>query len=348
MLVNLINKYLSEEGKTLDEAIAYETGLLANWSFKRQFMVDKDRDSKGKLYLSSAGKCARQLAYGYHGVAPKGKEIDGRSKMTFFAGDLIEIVIVQLAKLALKKYGGGAIFATGKDQITVDFPVGDTILHGHPDGLYLQKKIIRGVECKSMSSFGYRKFEKGEIDDTYLAQMNVYMDALGTEEMIVIAYNKDSNVLGEKIIIKDRRIIAKCRENLLNVIISTPDKLPPPAYPDVDAKGNYSWRCLYCAYFGHCKPQAEKVLMGRAYKLREGKKEKTISETQQRALTKGLHDFSVDPDILREYLEINFLSIDGKPVKKLSEIKEKDYADICSWLADIEISNKDLKQELRD
>jgi hypothetical protein len=73
MIVDKINKYLFEKELKIDDAIKYEVEKLSGWTFKRQFMENSERDMKGKLYLSSSGKCARQLAYGYHGFEKKRK-----------------------------------------------------------------------------------------------------------------------------------------------------------------------------------------------------------------------------------------------------------------------------------
>ena len=149
MIIEKIYQYLSEEGKTLDEAIAYEVGLMAQWAFKRQFMTDEEAISKGRVRLSAAGRCPRQNAYAFHGFEKKGKEVDARSKFTFFAGDLTELAIVGVAKAALKKYGGGSLVATGRDQVTISLPVNGALIQGHPDGLYLALKTIYLLEVKS-------------------------------------------------------------------------------------------------------------------------------------------------------------------------------------------------------
>ena len=206
MIVDKINKYLTEHGKDLDKALSYEVGLLAQWSFERQFMTDNDAVSNGKIRLSASGKCPRQNAYKFHGIEPKGKEVDSRSKFTFFAGDICEVAITMVARAALKKYGGGYLTSTGRDQVVIQLPVNGHMVEGHPDGLYIQDKTIRLVEIKSMSSFGYQKFDRGEIDDSYIAQINVYMECLGVNECVFIAYNKDSNVLGETIIKKTTKL----------------------------------------------------------------------------------------------------------------------------------------------
>lgn len=263
MIVDKIYTYLSQEGKTLDEALRYEVEKLAGVSFKRQFMTEENGVSKGVLRLSSAGKCARQLAYGYHGFEKKGKEIDARAKIIFFQGDLVELMLASIAKLS-----GCNLTATGLNQATVELPVNGGFIKGHTDGLLIEPGEILLVEFKSMSSYAFERFQDGFIDDSYIAQYNSYMAAMGLKRCVFIGLNKDSGILHEMVIHRDEEIVDKCRQNLLTVIKSTPENLPDQAYQP-DEKGMLPWQCTYCAYWGICRPNAEKVLVRNAWKLKE-------------------------------------------------------------------------------
>lgn len=263
MIVDKIYTYLSGEGKTLDEVLKYEVEKLAGVSFKRQFMTEENGVARGVLRLSAAGKCARQLAYGYHGFEKKGKEIDARAKIIFFQGDLVELMLASIAKLA-----GCNLIATGLHQATVKFQVNGTYVEGHADGLLPEPGEIYLAEFKSMSSYAFERFQQGYIDDSYIAQFNTYMDSLGINRCVFVGLNKDNGILHEMVITKDPEIVEKVRKNLLTVIKSTPEELPDPAYK-ADEKGFYPWQCLYCAYWGHCRPNAEKVLVRNSYKLKE-------------------------------------------------------------------------------
>ena len=268
MIVDKIYTYLSSEGKSIDEALRYEVEKLAGVSFRRQFMTDDEGVSAGKLRLSSAGKCARQLAYSFHGFEKKGKELDARSKIIFFQGDLTELMLSSIAKLA-----GCQLVATGLNQATVKFKVNGQFIEGHTDGLLMESGEIYLVEFKSMSSFSFDRFQDGLVDDSYLAQFNCYMDAAGLNKCVFIGMNKDNGVLHEMVFTKDDKIVSASRQNLLSVLKSTPEALPSPAY-EADEKGFYPWQCLYCSYWGHCRPNAEKVLVKTSYKLKEKTKEK--------------------------------------------------------------------------
>jgi len=263
MIVDKINQYLYENELIIDEAIYYEIQKIAGATFKRQFMENKEKDGTGKIWFSQVGKCARQLAYQYHGVEKQGKEIDGRAKLIFWTGDLIELTIVGLAQLA-----GVVITGTGLQQIRKEIPINGGSISGRPDGVVFADDGNYLLEVKSMSSFRFREFEKGIIDETYLAQINIGMHALHLDKCVIVGYNKDNGVMHEIIKEKDENILQQARENVMSVLHSTPESLPEPAYKAND-KGHYPWQCLYCAWWGHCRKNAEKVLVGKSYKLRE-------------------------------------------------------------------------------
>lgn len=259
MIVEKINKFLSEEKTNIEQAIVSEFALMASESFRRQFITD--REERNGISMSSCGKCPRALAYKFHGFKEEGKEIDTRGKMTFFFGDMVENAIVAIANLA-----GCAIESTGKNQLEVVAHICGNAIKGHPDGIIGERLF----ECKSMNDMAYQRFERGEIDDTYRAQANMYMMKLGLKECIMLAMNKNTSVLGELIIKFDPKIVSNTIESIESVVKSTKDILPEPRFTAND-KGFYPWNCLYCAYWGHCKPNAKKVLVGKAYKLKESK-----------------------------------------------------------------------------
>ena len=268
MIIDKINKYLSESNSTVNEHLRYEVERLAGFAFRRQFM-DTYENKPGVLRLSSAGKCPRSLAYKFHDYEKKGKEMDSRSKIIFFQGDLVELMMMNLAKLA-----GVGVVGTGLNQIAVFLPIvmsadKTVLVEGHPDG-YIIDAGARLLECKSMASYAYERFENGEVDPGYRAQINTYLEGSGLEECVLVAMNKDNGVLGETIIKKDPAIITAVKAEFKSVLLSTKEELPePPKDLACDEKGIYPWNCLYCAYWGWCRTNAEKVLVGRSYKLKE-------------------------------------------------------------------------------
>lgn len=255
MIVDRINSYLSAEGKLLDAALIEETGKLAAWAFTRQFGIREKREVTAP-YFSSIGKCLRQQAYGLLGFEEAGKEIDSRAKMVFFQGDMVELAIVQLAKAV-----GCNITGTGFEQTSTEW----NGMRGRPDGV-LDGKYL--VEVKSMSSFTFKRFEQGELDESYRYQCNAGMVALGLSKTVIVAQNKDAGVLHEMIIDQDPVIVQDIKTRLATLSAATKENLPPRPYAP-DAKGFYPWNCLYCGHWKTCLPTAEKVLVKNSYKLKE-------------------------------------------------------------------------------
>ena len=282
MIIDKINKWLTENTGHEDARLVYSIEKLAGYSFHRQFMEAKESDRKGKLYISAAGKCARQVAYGYHGIEKNGKEIDSRANIIFWQGDMAELMLMALAKAA-----GCNITATGFEQLRVEIPLitiskvteeSDTeekiSVSGYGDGILLQDKEIYLVEAKSYASYSYERFEKGDIDEAYIAQINLYMDAHGLNKCILIAMNKDNGVLGERLIMKDEAVVMAAKDNLISVAMSTIEEMPKQKY-EANEKGFYPWQCLYCAWHGVCLPDAEKVLVSKSYRLKKIKVKET-------------------------------------------------------------------------
>ena len=265
MIADKISEYLSESNSTVNDHLCYQIEKLAGLAFRRQFMTAPTSRS-GALSLSGAGKCPRQLAYGLHNFEPMGKEIDGRGRMTFFQGDLVELTLMTLARLA-----GCNIVGTGFNQICVKLDVDGTLIEGHPDGFLIGSDMTRLVECKSMNSFAFERFENGDIDDSYYAQINTYLEATNLDECVMVAMNKDNGVVKENIVFRDPVLINTIKTKLSLVLKSSRETLPDaPADLDADAKGFYPWNCLYCAYWGHCRTGAQRVVVGKSYKLKKG------------------------------------------------------------------------------
>ena len=159
MIADKIAEYLGKNEPILNESIRYEVEKLAGYSFKRQFMTEEAPVSKGQIRLSASGRCPRQNAYAFHGFEKNGNELDGRARITFAMGDYSENLLVNLAKLA-----GVNLMAVGLQQDEILFNANGSIVKGHPDGYMWHEDEIWLVEFKSMSSFSFARFERGEID----------------------------------------------------------------------------------------------------------------------------------------------------------------------------------------
>ena len=261
MIVDKINQYLSTTGKELDAALLDEVGKLASYAFQRQFGVREERVVT-KPYFSSIGKCLRQQAYKLLGFEEAGKEIDSRAKMLFFQGDMVELAVVELAKVA-----GCNVSGTGFEQEATEW----NGLRGRPDGVVDGTHVL---EVKSMASYSFERFEQGQLEDSYRYQCNAAMESLGLAKTVIVAQNKDSGPLCEMVIEKDPAIVEDIRQRLSVLGNATKEMLPERPYAP-DAKGFYPWQCRYCAFFKTCLPNAELVLVRNKYSLKEKARETT-------------------------------------------------------------------------
>jgi hypothetical protein len=69
-------------------------------------------------------------------------------------------------------------------------------------------------------------------------------------------------------IYRDPLLIESIKSKLATVLIATKETLPAAPEDLNPVKGYYPWNCLYCAYWGTCRIGAEKVLVGKSYKLK--------------------------------------------------------------------------------
>lgn len=258
MIVDRINRYLTENNFPDHDEILNHYAEDAKYVFDRQFGVKEEREPG--IYLSSIGKCLRQQAYKLKGEQINGKEMDSRAKMVFFQGDMAELAIIYLARLA------GCWVSDCQRSLKLEG------ITGHPDGVLSHDGKEYLLEIKSMSSYGFAKFEKGDIDESYIYQINAYMEALQLDSCLVVAMNKDSGVLGEKVINKTDWVVSNIKKRI-NILQNVNGRLPAREHTP-DDKGYLPWNCRYCSYFKTCYPGSELVLSGRSYKLKV-KKEKT-------------------------------------------------------------------------
>lgn len=256
MIVDKILSYLSQDGVEINDALKEEVSKSAGFSFERQFMQEEGEHSK--MYLSAVGKCARQNAYRYLDFEKKGKALDQRANINFFIGDIAELTIMCLAKLA-----GLNVTNYGLNQKKVSLGFDGVTINGYPDG----DLDDWNIEVKSMPSYRYEAFERGEIDGDYISQANIYAHIKKQKGTIFIALNKNNGVFQEKILPLNEEVLQKDLENLKKTIHSTKENLPKRKYTPND-KGFLDWHCVYCPYWGHCYPDGELVLVKNSYKLK--------------------------------------------------------------------------------
>lgn len=207
------------------------------------------RDERiGGLRFSSMGKRDRQLWMDAHPDGHEPEELTPKTYFKFLYGDVIEQMILFLAKEA------GHTVEQEQAEVEVDG------VYGHIDA------IVDGVvvDVKSASPFGYQKFSRGEVLENdpfgYVKQLAGYADVLTPGDAAAwIAFDKVGgdicvSWLGSSTIAENKPAprIAELREVL--------DRPEPPVLcerPVPDGKsGNekLATLCSYCKHKHRCFP----------------------------------------------------------------------------------------------
>jgi hypothetical protein len=203
------------------------------------------------LRLSNLGsKCNRKLWYSIH--APElGEPLSGATRLKFLVGDILEVLLIQLAKAAGHKVTG--------EQTKLD-------LHGvvgHRDA------VIDGVtvDVKSSSSYGMRKFVEHKLDTDdpfgYRIQLDAYRHAAENDGLVTqkdygafLAIDKTLGHLAldiyPKLDVDYEKLVAEKR-----AAINSPTP-PDRGYEDEPdgRSGNRKipMECSYCEYKKACWP----------------------------------------------------------------------------------------------
>lgn len=219
-----------------------------------QQMVDFSKERKGKLRMSNVGRpCNRQLWYEANGE--EGDKIDAQTKLKFIYGNVVEEVLLYLAKEA------GHTVTHEQEEVEL------CGIKGHMDAVI--DDVV--VDVKSASSYAFKKFKEGSLADDdsfgYVPQISGYAKALNKDRAAFLAMDKNSGELAllqidELSPIED--IINHTKEEVNG------ESLPPRGYSDVpDGKsGNRRLHniCNYCAFKRSCYPNL------RAFKYSNGTK----------------------------------------------------------------------------
>ncbi len=237
----------------LNESLPIPENIIAEFSeaiaygLKRQIFFEKSVQKN--LRVSALGKCLRQQFYSIKGY--EGEVINPRTKMTFLFGDIVEAVVVTLAK------------ASGVELIEQQKEVDVDGVKGHIDGLIKTEDGIYLFECKSMADASFKNLTSSGLSDDfgYLTQVNMYMYALGLDRAYLVAVNKNTGHIEEVEIPRDEDLIEKTLNNI-SVLRSCleSDNLPPRKYEPVleKSKRGHAGRmilpipCSYCAYKNFC------------------------------------------------------------------------------------------------
>lgn len=225
---------------------------------KRLAEIIRDRLGRSKdmptLRMSNIGTpCLRKLWYEIN-KPEAGEDFGGPALLKFLYGDILEALIIFLAKEAGHEVTG--------EQDTLDIAG----VKGHRDG------IIDGtlVDVKSASSFSFKKFSEGTLsgDDAfgYLDQINTYLYASQDDPLLKdkasAAFIAIDKTLGKMAILKVQSNGKDYEKEVQKIRAVLSDTNPPPrGFKDVPMgkSGNRKLgvNCSYCAFKFECWPGLE-------------------------------------------------------------------------------------------
>ncbi len=241
-MVEDIGKVLTDPPDITDEQ-ANELGHSLSAVVKQKL---NRAETAPALRMSNLGtKCNRKLWYMIN-KPETAIPLRPENRLKFLYGDIIETLVLWLAKLAGHEVKGE------QDELVINGVV------GHRDG------IVDGllVDVKSASSYSFKKFEEGIKPETdafgYLDQLGSYAGAGGSDDGAFIAVDKTlghihvdrHNGIGKR---KDWVKLVDEKRALIKQKIA-----PPKAYFDEPegASGNrkLAMECSYCDFRKECWP----------------------------------------------------------------------------------------------
>lgn len=211
----------------------------------------KPHEHRSTLRMSNIGtKCARKLWYSIN-KPELGEKLTGATRMKFLFGDLIEELILFLAKEAGHRVEGE------QDKLEING------IEGHRDA------VIDGVltDVKSASTFSYKNFANHleEEDDKfgYLDQLNAYLKASVDDPLVedknTAAFLVLDKTLGNMTLDVHAKNNTDYEARMEQLKVQMKDDTPPDRYyTDLEhgKKGNRKLctECQYCSFKQSCWP----------------------------------------------------------------------------------------------
>lgn len=172
LLADLIRRYLEQHHKHLDNTVLTDTVRRMRLVIVRDLMQPRETRAGKESNTLYTGACARKARLTYDGA--ERDPLKARTLLKFLLGDLVELSVLALARLAGCPIEDNNIDLSIKGEDGTDIPV-------HPDGRYTAPDgTPYNVEIKSCDS---RTFDawlaQGGPDDAwgYLTQASVEMQA---------------------------------------------------------------------------------------------------------------------------------------------------------------------------
>lgn len=229
------------DGGTTDLTLFKDT--IAN-KYVRQTSWEYRARKPESLYFSEIGTpCKRQLWYRVN-IPHIAEPVTGSGRIKFAYGDILEAMVLQLAK--------DAGHTVEQEQGEISYGVGTTgwYINGRLDA------IIDGVvvDVKSVTKYSVQKFEKGLADDPfgYYDQLNGYTSALGRGEASFLTIEKELGNIKAFPLHVDKELFEESVENAVATVTGP----VPTVRQDVVELDNGNKKlctmCSYCSFKHHC------------------------------------------------------------------------------------------------
>jgi hypothetical protein len=284
MIKDYIDRYQLGK-KELNEEVLDEMAARAKYVTKRQYMEEKETKPHS-YYPSCATKPPCQNYFRYIGA--EHTEMDAAALRKFWFGDILELNVIGLAKMAFK----GTPHSIGLNNEQVLVKLGKyrdeedaEERRGYIDGLLnfnhawheaqgypsLRRKGKPDeetllVEGKAMGDWAFKSFVSDGLNDTWghKGQMTVYQRELEVRRYIYVGYSTNTGEIHEEIGTYDKDV-ARTADGYYDIVMEASLQKTTPRRPQrKDEKGKQMFMangeaggelgpiCRYCSYKGAC------------------------------------------------------------------------------------------------
>jgi hypothetical protein len=253
LLADPIRAYLESHDKRVNEAVLADTVRRMRQVVVRDLMAPRDARPGKESNTLYTGACARKSRLVFDGAARE--PVRARTMLKFLLGDLVELSVLAMAKLAGCPIEDNNIDLTIKGEDGVLVPV-------HPDGLY---RDVTGqaynVEIKSCDSHTFDAWlANGGPPDTfgYLTQASVEIQAwreagVDVRQTIFLAVSTGSRQgdLAEFVVPYDESLVIAWHERRLAVQHVAVPAIPFQAQPELTFLRG---KACHADWFAHGEP----------------------------------------------------------------------------------------------
>lgn len=235
LLADPIRTYLEQHEKRLDDAVLRETMQHMRQVIVRDLMQPRDTRAGKESNTLYTGACARKARLTYDGA--ERDPLRARTLLKFLLGDLVELSVLAIAKLA------GCPITDNNIDLSIKGEDGKEVAV-HPDGLFRIDWKAYNVEIKSCDS---RTFDawlaQGGPDDAwgYLTQGSVEIQAwreygVPVNETIFVAVSTGSRQgsIAEFVMPYDEALVVGWHERRRQAQAEAVPEIPFQAQPEID------------------------------------------------------------------------------------------------------------------